>query len=305
MTLLRRVLTLAAIPLFTTMTGCSSSSPTGVIDEESEAVVAGTAVSFSGLYDQELTVSWGDASGGSGDLEYKLVTSTQLTDLDTVDEADALTGASVLMDWSSDTSVDLTTVTAGTYNYYAVIVRDEEGAKELYTPKGRIQGKVIYKTVAEYNGNLGGITGADAKCAASQPDGVDTTATVRAFIVDDGVREACDDATCANSIDWVLTPNWDYFNIDGDKIGTVAATGVFTAYSAAVYPTGTNWQDTAYTGLNGNYWDITATCNSWTSSSGADSVSGVGHTPEANSMQFTANANMGCDTIAPIICVEQ
>jgi hypothetical protein len=285
-----------------TMLACSAKKA----DElASTQITAGTDLSFSGLYDTDLTVTWGAATAGAAaTIEYKLVTALTEAELDTLAEAEALTGAAVKMDWATSVTVDLTGITAGTYNYYAVIARSGSSSV-LYPPKARVQGKIIYKTVAEYNGNLGGLAGADAKCAASQPDGIDTTATVKALIVVDGWREACDDATCANSIDWVLSPAFDYYNIDGDQIGVMGASGVFTSYSAAVFPAGTAWQDTAYTGLDGNYWNITSTCNGWTSSSSGQMANGVGHSNLASALQFTANASMTCDTEAPLICVEQ
>lgn len=92
---------------------------------------SGELINDSGTY--TLTITWdmgSDDNTKSRDLEYKLVSSTDYSRIDTVEEANSITGEELLVDWSSQiymaerTITDLTT----TYDYYNVLlVRDTDG----------------------------------------------------------------------------------------------------------------------------------------------------------------------------------
>ncbi|MDH5656714.1 MAG: DUF1554 domain-containing protein, partial [Spirochaetia bacterium] len=90
----------------------------------------------------------------------------------------------------------------------------------------------IYVTTQIYNGNLGGVTGADDKCMTNSnkpPDGK----TYKAMILDVTNRRACFYGDCltdpspdVDKINWVLYPNTDYVRPDGTPIFTSNANAI-------------------------------------------------------------------------------
>jgi hypothetical protein len=86
-----------------------------------------------------------------------------------------------------------------------------------------------------YDGNLGGVAGADAKCNAD-PDKPATPvgATYKAVLVDgtdpEIARVACTTANCTTpSGSWVLYPDTPYINASGETLGTTNSAGIFTS----------------------------------------------------------------------------
>ena len=71
-------------------------------------------------------------------------------------------------------------------------------------------GKTLFVTAAGYNGNLGGVSGADAKCMADANKPSDGK-TYKAMLTDGSTRIACTSANCTTSgnaehLGWVLHP---------------------------------------------------------------------------------------------------
>lgn len=98
--------------------------------------------------------------------------------------------------------------------------------------------KRIYVTNSVYNGNLGGVSGADTKCNVADANKPSGSGTFKALLVDSGsslLRRACSTANCAGSgtgvaenIDWVLRPNITYLRgQDSLPVFTANFNGVF------------------------------------------------------------------------------
>lgn len=101
--------------------------------------VVGTSVTFSQVGETSLTVEWGaatDAITSAADLEYKVGRAASAAEIDTIAEVDALSGDSLVMDWSANTySVAETGLSSQTTYYFAVLVRDAAGNVALYSPQ--------------------------------------------------------------------------------------------------------------------------------------------------------------------------
>jgi hypothetical protein len=100
----------------------------------------GTAISFSGISDTTVTVSWGaasDAVTATANLQYRLVRATSSAAIDTIAEVDAAGGGVTVIDdyTAALTSRNVTGLTASTTYFFAVVVRDAAGNKALYTPQ--------------------------------------------------------------------------------------------------------------------------------------------------------------------------
>ncbi len=164
----------------------------------------------------------------------------------------------------------------------------------------------IFATAIAYNGNLGGVAGADAKCMA---DGLrPTTGTYKAMLVDDVNRRACSTMDCSGgvseNIDWVFRANQLYFQADG-------LVAILTTNSAGIHDFGmANLGNPAapgsfqyWTGLVSDWRTNSQVCSNW--SSNMDPLQGM--TGEAG--QVTGNAIQDdpddCDSFARILCVEQ
>ena len=105
---------------------------------DTTAPVPGTSISFSNVTGTSLSVNWGAASDditSTASLQYKVVKAATSGAIDTVGEADAITGGDLLMDWTANTLTKaVTSLTNGTTYYFAVLVKDEAGNKALYSP---------------------------------------------------------------------------------------------------------------------------------------------------------------------------
>ena len=128
----------------------------------------------------------------------------------------------------------------------------------------------IYLTTSVITGgNLGGISGADARC--SSDGNKPSTGTYKAMIVSGTTRRACSTANCgggsSENIDWVLKPSTKYYRADGTtEIFTTNAAGIF------VYGTATNTISNislgVWTGLNIDWTNTAGDCTAWTSIAG-------------------------------------
>lgn len=123
-----------------------------------DAPVPGTEVTFSGTDSTSTTVSWGpatDTETTDAELQYRVVTASSLEELDTIPEALALDGASIVRDWSTDTgSLDITGLTNGTTYWYAVLVKDSAGNVTLYDPRAVKIGESVTAVADNLTDNL-------------------------------------------------------------------------------------------------------------------------------------------------------
>jgi hypothetical protein len=167
-----------------------------------------------------------------------------------------------------------------------------------------LTGKRIFVTATAYTGNLGGISGADAKCTsdANKP----TTGTYKAYLSEGTNRIACSVNWCSDSsqmVDWPMVPQRNYIRSDRSKlIGKSFDNGVLDFFG------GNSIDDTAHAVWVGLYLSYTsnsspASCQAWTSASAGQS----GYIGDASSAN-TAHRNNGpstCDVARRLYCVEQ
>lgn len=279
-----------------------SSSPSS--STTSEEPTAGTAISASVQSRTQINVSWGAASDNSTTaslLQYKLVKATASSAVDTVSEADAITGADLLLDWTANTlSTNATSLTANTTYYFAVLVKDTDGNKTLYTPQSATTPNYyrIYVTAITYGGDLDGVTGADTICGMDS--GKPSTGTYKAMLAA-ATRIACTTASCSGGVgehtDWVLQPSANYARTDGTAIGTTTSAGIFSfPLTNGIGTTGTVW-----TGLASNWTNSANNCGNWDNSG----VNGTEANAANTDSSSIATALFGCGNSDHLYCVEQ
>lgn len=87
----------------------------------------GGGISISNVTYSALDVAW-LPSTGTGAVQYKLVKATSLAALDTIYEANAISGADFILDWTAATySATVTGLSASTKYYFAVLSKDSTG----------------------------------------------------------------------------------------------------------------------------------------------------------------------------------
>ncbi|TGK26225.1 DUF1554 domain-containing protein [Leptospira yasudae] len=175
----------------------------------------------------------------------------------------------------------------------------------------------VFVTASSYNGNLGGINGADAKCAsdANKP----STGTYKAFITGDsganGRRYACinDGAVCPSnpttgSKNWILQASKDYYRADQTtKVFTTDANGLITSITNPVQAAA----DAFWSGFVANSttdWSIANACitggMAWTDTSGVNNGN-TGLASSAAFAQLKADSIPNCSGNKKLLCVEQ
>ncbi|TGM95447.1 endostatin-like outer membrane protein, LenA/LenB family [Leptospira yasudae] len=166
---------------------------------------------------------------------------------------------------------------------------------------------------AGYNGNLGGVSGADAKCMAARPSGLN--GTYKALIVSLNVREVVSAANGNPSLkDWVLYPNKQYRRNDGTTVTfTTNANSIVTTNLANGINAGAQvafWNGLGSPAAAGEFlWEAAANCVNWTSAAAAD-PGRAGNTlstiVDANGIEgaFTVDTQ-NCNANLNLLCIEQ
>ncbi len=164
--------------------------------------------------------------------------------------------------------------------------------------------KYIFVTASNYNGNLGGLTGADTKCNtdAAKPNG----STYNAMIRTNSGRKPCNGVSLCSglngsqAIGWVLQSGVQYRTADGITI-------IGTANNDLIIPlplsNSFGMSGSAWTGLE-NDWSHTMgtpNCTGWTIATGNGTISDL---TKKNSDAINSG-NSGCPTSRKLICVEQ
>ncbi len=164
----------------------------------------------------------------------------------------------------------------------------------------------IFVSERTSNGNIGGVSNADAKCMTS--DNYPGSGTFKALIGHSSQRLACDvSEDCSTSevgrIDWPLKKNTPYYRLDGvTRIATTNALGLFEFDLAASIS-----DDSAavWTGLNSDFSINTGfNCTDWSDSGGAPSQGVTGESDSVEDISFDSNSTECSDT-AHFYCVEQ
>lgn len=159
-----------------------------------------------------------------------------------------------------------------------------------------------FVTPAANDGNLGGTTGADAKCTAAKPAGL--TGTFKALIISPGSR------TASPAVDWVLAASKEYRREDG-------TTSIFTTDSSrlpqatltnTIYALGGS--NFFWDGLDAQQWNHAggaSHCSNWTSTGGNGGIGWVTKTPSlatAGNGAFAVD-NLPCNSPLRLFCVQQ
>ncbi len=163
----------------------------------------------------------------------------------------------------------------------------------------------IFVTQANFNGNLGGVLGADQKCKedSNNPRGSGVGQWKAMIAVGVPSRLACTSMNCATggaseNIDWAMKANTTYRRPDGTLIGVTSGAGIFSnGISNSISSTLFN----VWTGLNSN-WQINTNCGGWTDSSAATGTSGSSISLTDTAINSTQPA---CSSGNHLYCVEQ
>ncbi len=159
---------------------------------------------------------------------------------------------------------------------------------------------MIFVSSTTYSGNLGGVSGADAKCMAdsNKPN----SSTYKAMLIDGASRQACNNG-CANHSDWVFHASSAYYRPDGTTlIGTTTSNANFSfplsnSFSAVSY--------SVWSGLNSDWSSGTVKCSSFSSNSPSDGGS-YGATDATGSTAISSGSGQqACNTALRLLCVEQ
>lgn len=155
--------------------------------------------------------------------------------------------------------------------------------------------KKIFITASTYNGNLGGISGADEKCMA---DANYPGQGIYKAIISDGTTRV---AQVGSQVDWILHPNQEYVRTDNTPIGTTNADGIFV-------PDLTNAIGTvnarAWTSLKGPNWmSGSFNCANWSDGS-AGNMGEFGFQDSVGS-GFYDGGSFICNSTFALYCVEQ
>ncbi len=119
--------------------GNTDSGSSGGGASDTTVPIAGTAISFSGISDTAVTVSWGaasDAVTSTASLQYRLVRAATSGLIDTIAEVDnAGAGVTVVDNYTAGlTTRNVTGLTDSTTYFFAIVVRDAAGNKAIYAP---------------------------------------------------------------------------------------------------------------------------------------------------------------------------
>jgi len=112
---------------------------TSITTVDSIPPVVDTGLQLTSPSQTGLSVLWGAATDNqtlTAELEYRLVKATTLDAIDSINEAEAITGNDLIMDWTADTKeAGISGLTPNTTYWFAVLVRDKAGNITLYPPK--------------------------------------------------------------------------------------------------------------------------------------------------------------------------
>ncbi|MCX6130310.1 MAG: DUF1554 domain-containing protein, partial [Proteobacteria bacterium] len=289
---------------------------------DASAPTLGSAITFNGFSStiaNQVTVNWGAATDVNSitpqaSLKYKVVKAASSTAIDTQAEVDAITsGAALVMDWSTNIlTINSTPINDGSSYYYTVAVKDLSGNEAIYTPVARSLRMFMTNTVSQ--GNLGGITGADAICEADTrhptSSGVNV-GTYKAMLVDGTNRIACVNASCSptdvnDGLNWVMRASTLYVRTDGTEIKATNSSKIWTfppnMTNSIAVPSGISgvWigTDETFVKVLGN-----TNCSLWTSNGAVTGASGL---VGSKSVAAVFASDSDCAAFSyPLYCVEQ
>lgn len=162
----------------------------------------------------------------------------------------------------------------------------------------------FFATFNSYNGDLGGIAGADAKCNdttdANRPTDTGTPATYKAFLWADTSAPETSRNPNASIGNGVLKAGRTYVQSTGTPaaiIGETSAEGVLPLPAGVSFVTTLSY---AWIGRNSS-WTAGADCNGWTTSDSNQTGTRISAGSQTSPMADTTTCNMARN----ILCVEQ
>ncbi len=203
----------------------------------------------------------------------------------------------------SEWTVNDTTLGAGGVSYSSTSTWINFGSslcsnfRPIYCIESRYR---IWITATIYNGNLGGITGADAKCNNIADANHPRSGRYKAMILIGG--------RVPGGGDWVFKPNAAYYR--PDRTTLIAMTDGNAKFIKTDFSTGV---ENTYQTTTGNFWSggeinsnfagtSTDTCSNFSSTTGNGTV---GLANSAVLYNYVTNLSTACTTANRILCVEQ
>lgn len=172
-----------------------------------------------------------------------------------------------------------------------------------------IPDKFIFITTGTYNGNRGGVTGADSTCTNEKNNNYSSlpTGVYKAMLVDGASRIACSTANCGGGVsenfNWVLKPSQSYYHpITNALVFTTNAKSIldFPMNSLLDANAGKFW----WTGIDSDWTDPNDNCNSW-ASTGVTGYTGKGGELTVGFVSRGLAGSTICTTNLHLVCVEQ
>lgn len=175
--------------------------------------------------------------------------------------------------------------------------------------------KRMFLTSTLYNGNLGGITGADQKCNSDsrKPSG---SSNFKAYVFDGTVRSLSRNGSKYDLVDYPIAANTKYLTITGDSLGSTNATRSFSTdindfflmNRAKLAETNDEfWVGLMTVAFTSYTAEVRETCTGWTTN-GAGVTGGYGFTNPNNTPPVTYlynNTTRNCSMTRALLCVEQ
>lgn len=270
------------------------------------APVPGASLTFSSVSRTGFHVTWDSATDPSNlSLSYKVVYASSTAEIDTVEEAAAVT--SNTSDWldASTNVYDVTSLVSGTPYAVTILVKNSNGNQAIYTPQlQETSPRRIFVTNASFYGHMRSSSSPDARCNsdANNPGG-----TFKA-LVSWTTRYLCTSNKCATNgaseaSNWVLAPNVTYGRLDGTIIGKTGSIGMFTGtLTNSIAASGTQ----AWLGMDSSTYGTTFdSCSSWTWNDAGHSATILKLDTTDVSQVIASGQTVTCDNLRPLVCVEQ
>ncbi len=182
------------------------------------------------------------------------------------------------------------------------------------------QSRLTFVTTNTSTGNLGGVSGADARCMADpgHPDAALPLASRRvfkAFVVDRAVRQYFSSNNSLGIVDWPLATDTTYFRADGTTpIMTTDVNRTFTTMANSVDGTTNeswfgalgrpNWNP-YITGCGVTCPSYTGNCLGFTSSSSSEYLRTLIQNTNIISNLNSTGASRACDALRRLWCIQQ
>jgi hypothetical protein len=162
--------------------------------------------------------------------------------------------------------------------------------------------KLIFQSNSSTNGNIGGISGADAICNSDSAKPANS-GTYKAMISHTAIRIASVTADAGDGqIDWVLAPNQLYTRPNGFVILTTNSASIYVFGPNFTNSIGTNG-NSIWTGLNADWTTVGGCGGNWIDGTGGP----FGRYGVANSTSNSSinGGNLACNNTSNLFCVQQ